>query len=264
MEKKVRDFLESGLLDKYLVGATSEKESARVEAYIAKYPEVKEEYDILQVQMELTARSNAVNSPTHILDAVMDEINNETTVQLHKRPRVPYWFSVAASVAALFFAGSSYFFYNQNKTLIDENNTIADEVFDLREDIEKNNVKLDDVMRQVMKLNNPETQKYVLRGNERAKDLKTVAYINTIEKSSLIDVVNLPELAEEQCYQMWAKLQDKMVNLGILDINDRKLQSVPYIEDAVSLSITIEPKGGNDRASLENAVAQILLDKDDQ
>lgn len=76
--------------------------------------------------------------------------------------------------------------------------------------------------------------------------------------------MSLPELAEEQCYQMWAELQDKMVNLGILDINDRKLQSVPYIEDALSLSITIEPKGGNDSASLENAVAQILLDKDDQ
>ena len=131
----------------------------------------------------------------------------------------------------------------------------------MRNDIENNNNKLDDVMRQVMRLNNPETQKYVLRGNERAKDLKTVAYINSIEKSSLIDVVALPELTEEQCYQMWAKLQDKMVSLGILDINDRKLQSVQYIEDALSLSITIEPKGGNDIASLENAVAQILLDK---
>ena len=61
---------------------------------------------------------------------------------------------------------------------------------------------------------------------------------------------------------MWANLQDKMVSLGILDVNDRKLQSVPYIENALSLSITIEPKGGNDYGSLENTVAQILLIKD--
>jgi len=153
-------------------------------------------------------------------------------------------------------------FYNQNKSLLNENNTIAEEVFDLRGDIDNNNNKLDKVMRELMKLNNPETQKYVLRGNERAKDLKTVAYINSTDKSSLIDVVSLPELSEEQCYQMWANLQDKMVNLGILDVNDRKLQSVPYIEDALSLSITIEPKGGNKKGSLENAVAQILLVKD--
>ena len=42
-------------------------------------------------------------------------------------------------------------------------------------------------MRQFLKLNNPETEKYVLRGNDRAKDLKTVAYINSIDKSSLIE-----------------------------------------------------------------------------
>ena len=264
MEKKVHAFLETGLLDKYLIGATTAMETNKVEAYIAQYPEVKEEFDILQVQLELAARSNAINPPAHTLDSILKAIDSSDVVQLHTKNKIPFWFSIAASVAALIFAGSSYIFYNQNNSLLNENNTIAEEVFDLRSDIDKNNDKLDKVMRQLMKLNNPETQKYVLRGNERAKDLKAVAYINPIEKSSLIDVVSLPELTEEQCYQMWANLQDKMVNLGILDINDRKLQSVPYIEDALSLSITIEPKGGNDNASLENAVAQILLDKGSQ
>ena len=91
MEKKVHDFLESGLLDKYLIGATTEDETRKVEAYIANYPEVKEEFDILQVQLELAARSNAINPPSHILDTILDEINTDAVVQLHKRPRVPYW-----------------------------------------------------------------------------------------------------------------------------------------------------------------------------
>jgi len=262
MEKEVHDFLETGLLDKYLIGATTTLENYNVEAHIAKYPEIKEEYDILQVQLELAARSHAINPPIDTLDNILKVIENPEVVQLHLQRKIPFWFSIAASITALIFAGSSYIFYNQNKSLLNENNTIAEEVFDLRGDIENNNNKLDKVMREIMKLNNPETQKYVLRGNERAKDLKTVAYINPTDKSSLIDVVSLPELSEEQCYQMWANLQDKMVNLGILDVNDRKLQSVPYIEDALSLSITIEPKGGNEKGSLENAVAQILLVKD--
>jgi len=262
MEKEVHDFLELGLLDKYLIGATTESETNKVETYIAKYPDVKEEYEILQVQLELAARSNALNPPSYAIDNILETIDNQTVVQLHSTRKIPFWFSIAASFAALIFAGSSYIFYNQNKSLTNENNTIVDEVFDLRGDIEKNNSKLDKVMRELMKLNNPETQKYVLRGNERAKDLKAVAYINPIEKSSLIDVVSLPELSEEQSYQMWANLQDRMVNLGILDINDRKLQSVPYIEDALSLTITIEPKDGNKKGSLENTVAEILLVKD--
>jgi len=262
MEKEVHDFLESGLLDKYLIGATTVSETHKVEAYITKYPDIKEEYEILQIQLELAARSNAINPPSHTLDAIVKAIDNPVVVQLHTQRKIPFWYSIAASITALIFAGSSYMFYNQNKSLLDENNTIAEEIFDLRGDIENNNDKLDKVMRELMRLNNPETQKYILRGNERAKDLKAVAYINPIEKSSLIDVISLPELSEEQSYQMWANLQDKMVNLGILDLNDRKLKSVPYIENALSLSITIERKGGTESASLENAVAQILLIKD--
>ena len=117
MEKKVHDFLETGLLDKYLIGDTSIDETIKVEEYIAKYPEVKEEFDILQVQLELAARSNAVNPPAHALDAILKAINVEPVVQLHKQPKIPYWFSIAASVAALIFAGSSYIFYNQIQSI---------------------------------------------------------------------------------------------------------------------------------------------------
>ena len=262
MEKKVQDFLNSGLLDKYLIGTASASETLKVESYLTKYPVVKEEYDLLQDQLELVAKAQAVQPPMFTLDNIMDAIDDKPVIKMQPQRRVSYWFSVAASIAALVFAGTSYLLYEQNKTLLDENNTIADEIFDLRDDIDSNNDKLDDVMRQFMKLNNPETAKYVLRGNDRAQDLKTVAYINPVEKSSLIDVVSLPEISEEQSYQLWAQMQDRMVNLGILDASDRKLKSVPYIEDALSLNITIEPKGGNQNASLENSVAEISLKKE--
>ena len=262
MKNKVHTFLDSGLLDKYLIGATTSSETVEVESFINKYPEVKEEYDILQGHLELVARTQAIRPPSYTLDVILDAIDDKPVMQMHITRKAPFWFSIAASIAALVFAGTSYIFYNQNQMLLNENNTIADEIFDLRGDIDNNNDKLDGVMRQFMKLNNPETEKYVLRGNDRAKDLKTVAYINSIEKSSLIDVVSLPEISEEQSYQLWAQMQDKMVSLGILDISDRKLKSVPYIEDALSLTITIEPKGGTDNASLENSVAQIPLKKD--
>jgi hypothetical protein len=149
--------------------------------------------------------------------------------------------------------------YQKNQILVKENNTIAEEVFDLRKDINENNNKLDYVLRAFNRLNNPETQKYVLRGNERAKELKTVAYINPIDKSSLIDVVSLPKISDEQTYQMWANLQDKKINLGTLDASNGKLKSVPYIEDALSLSITIEPKNGGKSNASGNSVAEIPI-----
>ncbi|OBQ55809.1 anti-sigma factor [Tamlana sp. s12] len=261
MNEKVQAFLNSGLLDKYLLGDTSSEETKQVESYISRYPEVQNAYNTLQFNLEVVAKSQAIEAPKHILDSILDELDEKPVIELKPQKKYKKWykFSVAASIAALIFAGTSFIFYNQNQKLSQENQVVVEEIFDLRSDIDKHNEMLDSMMRQLLKLNNPETEKYIISGNERAKDLKTVAYINAKEKTSMIDVVSLPQLPEEQCYQIWAELQGKMVNLGILDKADRKLRNIPYMEDVQGLSITIEPKGGNNVASKENSVAEISL-----
>ncbi|WP_034044392.1 anti-sigma factor [Wocania ichthyoenteri] len=261
MNEKINTFLSSGLLEKYLLGETTSAETEMVETYILKYPEVQNTYNTLQNNLEIVAKSNAVEAPKGILNNILEALDEKPVVKLNTSYKSKKWykFSVAASIAALIFAGTSYLFYSQNQKLSEENQVVVDEIFDLRSDIAQNNKMLDNVMRQLLKLNNPETEKYIIKGNERAKDLKTVAYINPKEKTSMIDVVSLPQLPEEQCYQIWAELQGKMVSLGILSEADRQLKSLPYTEDALALKITIEPKGGNSIASVENSVAQISL-----
>lgn len=261
MNEKITTFLNSGLLEKYLLGETTSAETEMVETYISRYPEVQNTYNTLQHNLEIVAKSNAVEAPKNILNNILEELDENPVIKLNTSYKYKKWykFSVAASIAALLFAGTTYLFYTQNQKLSEENQVVVDEIFDLRSDIAQNNKMLDNVMRQLLKLNNPETEKYIIKGNERAKDLKTVAYINPKEKTSMIDVVSLPELPEEQCYQIWAELQGKMVSLGILSEADRQLKSLPYAEDALALQITIEPKGGNTIASIENSVAQISL-----
>ncbi len=261
MNEKINTFLNSGLLENYLLGITTSTETEMVESYISKYPEVQNAYTTLQYNLEIVAKSNAVEAPKHILNTILEELDDIPVIKMNTTRKYKKWykFTVAASVAALIFAGSSFYLYNQKQQLSNENQVVVDEIFDLRSDIEKNNMMLDNVMRQLLKLNNPETEKYIINGNERAKDLKTVAYINPKEKTSMIDVVSLPQLPEEQCYQIWAELQGKMVSLGILNKADRKLINLPYAEDALALNITIEPKGGNTVASLHNKVAEIEL-----
>lgn len=264
MDKKLHIFMESGLLDSYILGTTTPNENLEVESYIAEFPEVASEYDRLQDNLEILAKAHIVEAPSFILDDLLQEISDETpVVQLSshiKQKRTP-WYSIAASIAALIFAGTAFLLYEQNMSLNTENQVVVDEIFDLRSDIEENNNKLENVMLQFMKLNNPETEKYVLRGNSRAKNLKTVAYINAVDKTSMIDVVSLPKLPENQSYQIWAELQDRMVNLGILDESERKLKTIPYMENALGLSITIEPKSGSQisNAHAENSVAEIIL-----
>ncbi|MCF1420147.1 MULTISPECIES: anti-sigma factor domain-containing protein [Mangrovimonas] len=269
MNDKINTFLHSGLLEKYLMDETTLQESLMVENYIAKYPEVENAYNTLQHNLEIVAKSNAVEAPQAILDNILDELNEEDTfeketpvINLNSRKKTKKWYhlSIAASIATLIFAGTSYFLYTQNLDLKNnlslqkhESQVIVDEIFDLRGDIDK-------IMKQFKQLNNPETEKYIINGNQRAKNLKTVAYINPKERTSMIDVVSLPKLPEDQEYKIWAQLQDKMVDLGILTETDRQLKEIPYTENALGYSITIESKGNeHETATKENSVAEILL-----
>lgn len=260
METKLHSFLKSDLLNKYLVGETAMTETQEVEFFISNYPEAAEAYEQLQNNLEIIAKAGAKDVPNDVLKQILSAIDEPKPSQVinlvHKR-RIS-WYSIAASAAAILFAFSTFILYQKNLNLNEENNIVVEEIFDLRSDIEKNNSRLSELSEQLMKLNNPDAKKYVFNGNDRAKNLKTVAYINPVDKTSMIDVITLPQLPEEQHYQIWAELQDRMVNLGILDESDRKLKQIPYVEDALALSIKIGKKG--EETNENNAeVAEISL-----
>jgi len=259
MKKEVQEFLKSDALQRYVIGDLSARESLMVEQYIAKYDAVADAYQDIQQNLQVVANFNAVEAPKGVLAKIQSEIENEAkVVTLNAKRTKLYWYSVAASVVALIFAGSSFLLYQKNRALNTENSVVIEEIFDLRKDIQSNNSKLNELAAELSKLNDPDSKKYVLTGNERAKNLKTVAYINPVEKTSMIDVVTLPKLPKEQHYQMWAEFQDKMVNLGVLDASERKLRPIPYMENAVALSITIENKNG-ETPKKDNQVAEIAL-----
>jgi anti-sigma-K factor RskA len=250
MKEKIRIFLDTDLLEKYLLGTTTLEESMQVERYIAMYPEVRKTYDELQANLETFAKLYALKTPEGLKTKILNRIKAQNTGR-RKFQR----YAIAASITALLFAGSSYFFWNQNQNLQDENVIVNNKIRTLEEDMKE---QLEDVRNQFIVLNNPQTKKYTVNGNKKAKELKAVAYINPVKKLSYINVRSLPNLPDNQCYQMWAEVNGEMVNLGVIkNIDDKdRLRPLPYAENAVGY-ITIEPQGGNDTPTVKNIVANI-------
>ena len=248
MKDKIREFLDSDLLERYLMDQLTVAENARVERYIAMYPEVRKDYEELQENLETYARLYAVHPPHTLRDRIMMGVRRERAGR-----RRFFGYSIAASVAALFLAGASFFFWNQNQNLQEENALVNNKIRVLEADMKE---QLEDVRNQFIVLNNPQTRKFMVNGNKKARELKAIAYVNPVKKLSYINVRNLPNLPEDKDYQMWAEVNGEMVNLGVLrQIGDKdKLMALPYGEKGVSY-ITIEPKGGNTTPSVQNIVA---------
>ena len=257
MENKLQSFLKSGLLERYLVGDTSIAENLEVEHLIDTEKEIAAAYEKLQTNLEIMAKINAVNAPLGVLNKVLNATTDRSPKVIAMPVQKTPWYSIAASIAAFVFASTSIYFYMKNQALLNENNVVVEEIFDLRDDIYKNNSKLDALAIQLEKLNNPDSRKYVLEGNERAKNLKTVAYINPVDKTSMIDVVSLPKLSEDKAYKLMAEVENRMVSLGYLEDYERSLKPIPYMEDAVALSIVIEDKNSTGKKLHE--VAEISI-----
>ena len=249
MIEKLQKILDSDLLENYLMGVTNEEDTLRAEKYISMYPEVRKTYDQLQENLEAFAKLHAVEPPEDLKDKVMARIRKEG-----KSYSKFFRFAAAASFAIFVSAGASYFLWEQNQRLQEENMVVNDKVDSLEEEMRE---QLEDVRNQFIVLQNPGTKKYKVTGNKKAKELKAVAYVNPVKKLSYLNVSNLPNLPQDQCFQMWAEVNGKMINLGIIQEADQKLLALPYSDENALGYITIEPKGGNDSPTVENIVANI-------
>ncbi len=254
MKETITTFLASDALEKYMLGTCTEAEATQTEHYIDTYAEVREHYNSMQESLESFAQMHAKKAPTELRNKIMTNIPSVEEVEVKRT----YWTQIAVA-ASVIFAALSVFLYTKQNTLALENNAISQEMRDLKLSIEQSNTQISSLQNELNMLNNPDTRKYVLNGNEKARELQTVAYINSKERLSLINVLDLPDLPEEKCYQMWANVDGEMVSLGILEINNNKLLNVPYKENALSYNITIEPKGGNKKPTEENTVANIAF-----
>lgn len=248
MKEKIREFLEGDQLEQYLLGSSSTEDALKVERYIALYPEVREAYEELQENLEIYARLHSKKAPENLKEEILRNIR-----QLQRKRSTFFRFGVAASVAAIICLGIIGVIWQQNQNLTKENEMVQSQIRNLEMDMK---LQLEDIRNQYIVLNNPNTRKFNVRGNRMAQELKAVAYINPIKKLSYINVQHLPQLPEDQCYQMWAEVNGEMVNLGVINkgFDKEQLLALPYGDQAISY-ITIEPEGGKNSPTVKNIVA---------
>ena len=120
MNEKITTFLNSDLLEKYLLGETTSAETEMVESYISKHPEVQNAYNTLQYNLEVVAKSNAIEAPRSILNNILEALDEKPVVNLNTRNKYKSWykFTVAASIAALIFCWHFLsFLFSKTKTI---------------------------------------------------------------------------------------------------------------------------------------------------
>ena len=240
----VQDYISSGIVESYVLGLASPEEQAEFESMCKQHPEVLQARIDFELSLEQQAMQNAIAPPPALKQQILDAV-------LHKEARIipinadapvikSNWLKYAVAACTVLLAGSIYWNvsqYNNNKKLqANYNNTVA---------------KLSDVEKDLaMLVQNPNVKMAAMKGLEVSPASFATVYWDTTSKDVYLLVNNLPIPASDKQYQLWALLDGKPIDVGMIENNffigqKQLLLRMKNASGAQAFAITLEKKGGN-------------------
>ncbi len=247
-------FLQTGLIEQYVLGLTNEEESKEVERYAAAYPEIQQEIKAMRNALDQYARQYAIMPPEELKGRVMEDIGEERAPEPSGTRSNGYWSSIvgiAAIVLIGLLAVLSASFYQGKLAAESQYQSLSAQFDSFKEACEEEKERLRQVQQVYAFINHSATLPVALTGTSLAPEARSVAYINPQEQRAYINVSQLPPLPKGKTYQLWADVEGEMINMGVLQKEGAALQAVHYIGEAESLNITLEPEGGSEEPTVE-------------
>lgn len=270
----IPDYITSGILESYALGAVSDQEKREVECLSAIYPEVRQELDRLTLALENYALMHSVAPPADLQNRIRERLTfadanatpapaseeSETKVIPLQRERPVFQVAwLAAAAVALVLIAFAYFLMSQLQTkraaadqLALENSQLQTEVGRLRQQQTRDSQLL-------ALLRQPGIQTIRLAAAKPdGAPADVVVYWNRQKKQVTLEVERLPELPADKQYQLWALVDGKPIDAGVFtnQVDRGSLQQTNRpIQSADTFAITVEKAGGSPVPTLSALVA---------
>lgn len=261
----IEEYISSGILESYVLGFTTESENALISCLIKTNPTIAEEVRAIQETIELAANQYKIAPPEDLKANIWNTIQQDEKVTKVEtpiielksnafteqnsisKPRSYNWLNVAAStILILTSTVFAFYFYFQNKEV---NNQMAD-LKKISEKLEKQDKTNQSYL---AFLASKETEKITLTGVAQKPNAKAVLFWNKANKHVMLSEITLPKAPEKMQYQLWALVDGKPIDAGMLDLNpEGKLLEMKVIENSQAFAITLEPMGGSTSPHLED------------
>jgi Anti-sigma-K factor rskA len=240
------DIILSGLLEAYVMGETTSMENAQVEQWRVQYTEVNDEIISIEKNLEAYAFANAITPSSSVKEKIAAAIkmpipsttqNNGTVKVVSLTP----WKNIAAAAVALLI-GSTIFnviyfskykdasakYEEGEKTIASLNANLAEEATEMNVVRSKYSLPLK------------------LKPDVAPKDADAKIYWLTNTGEIYIDPSNLPATPKGMQYQLWAIVDGKAIDGGLIVSKDGKLrmQKMKTFGRAQAFAVTLEVEGG--------------------
>ncbi len=247
----VKDYIESGIIESYVMDLASESEKAEFERLCTQYPELVAARRKFEESLEGYASENAILPPPEVKAKVLAAIGKPVVrMESAQAPvRISVWPRLVAAASIILLIGVGFLYYQTKK----ENSDLAATNDRLRVSLDttKNVLqRIIDTERDAV--SNPNVTVVNMVGTQVAPKSSANIYWDSASANVYLVVKNMPKLPSDKQYQLWALIDSKPKDLGVFDATDNKvILKMKNTQKAQAFAITIEQKGGSPSPDLQ-------------
>jgi anti-sigma-K factor RskA len=248
-------YIESGVIEAYVLGMADAAEIAELEQLAEAYPEIRAAIDAFEASLEKQALAEKLSAPPDIKARLMEELSGEfrredaTKVMRMNRG----WTRYVAAASIILLIGSAalnIYFYNEVRNtssayqaLLLKNNTLMAENQNIQ-------TKALDLFNSMQIMSDPTMTKVSMAGIAGHENNLATVFWDSKSKDVYLLANKLPVAAPDKQYQLWAIVDGKPVDAGVIgDCTGLcKLKNIPA---AAMFAITLEKKGGSATPTLD-------------
>jgi hypothetical protein len=223
-----KDFFNSGLLEQYVLGITSEEETKLVEAFIANDPEVRKAYDQLRKEIEQFAESQQISQ-------------HRPSFQGKRMLQIMTILAITLTIVNI----AQYKTYQSTKAA---NNLLTNDLIACKETKTSESLA-------ISLLNNHDFHLSEIL-DQRFGQVKL--YWHDASSIAMLHLEEVPEISNKEQYEIWEEVNGKMNHLTSLNqTGSKKLIQFELNPSAETINLTLEHKQANQVPS--NLILQIPI-----
>ena len=260
-------YISSGILERHLVGLTSEEEVRELEEMISQYPEIKDEMQAIQKALHGYVLAHQVLPPDGLRQKIIEgakpppppEVGRPGNMAVPgaaalaqpardkiKAPPINWWIVATAALALAtvalgVFASKLLGEVEDGKTALAASEA---KIGLLKKEREAQISQYEKAMAELDLRSDHDLTPIRIKGTNRAPGSEAIVYWNGKTKKSYIDVRKLPDVPEGQQLQLWVTANGQTENLGTPKTNkSNELPELKFIENPSLYFVTLEKAG---------------------
>lgn len=259
----IKEYIESGILEAYVLGALTEDERNSVEADIALYPELAAELAAIEETMLNLAEDQSVPPPSFMQDQIWDALDKEDIteeippqtppksipLQPEAPAKQPSWQRAAVWAAVLVSVLTNFMLLSQRNESREQQQALTARVDSLTANQELLATVIDAYKHEKDMLADPAMQTVVMHKEGDTK-MAGMVYWNKEKGDAYLALHNMPLPPQGKQYQLWVIQDGKPVDMGVISndliAKDGAIKKIPMsIASGQAFAISLEKEGGN-------------------